>query len=413
MESISMRLHRYIEERMVHKAHAREVEARTRAVLIDPFLRDVLDYDPGFPTHVVVENRADVRRGGTGRKADYALMHDDQAVVLIEAKPADEEPTGASEQLSGYLHATRSARFGICTNGLRYHFYKLDGADRRFMEPQSFFEVDLERGDVASDSEVADLLSMFVRGQFNPERIETWANERKLREPIRSKVRDLLTDPPNALVKVVMDGVDPNVGRGQVGRFRPIVQEVTREFLERARTPVSPATTIASGHASTTSSSSASPQDEQIVSLREQGLSFTAIGERVGLPHYAVRNALIRLGKHVNTPRMQEGNTPTQGEPSAAGIRAAQIGGGEISILFPHQRTEYQATLQPDGGVRLNDNSVHTPSGAIKKLTGLPRNGWDVWEYRDEQSGERRSIGSLPNAADLREKSKQYRGGRS
>ncbi len=48
------------------------------------------------------------------------------------------------------------------------------------------------------------------------------------------------------------------------------------------------------------------PLDEQIISLRREGLSFRAIGAKVGMRHSAVRNALIRLGEHTNTAASEE-----------------------------------------------------------------------------------------------------------
>lgn len=47
-------------------------------------------------------------------------------------------------------------------------------------------------------------------------------------------------------------------------------------------------------------------QDERMVSLRGEGLSFADIGAEVGLPPYVVRRRLIRLGGHISTPRRRD-----------------------------------------------------------------------------------------------------------
>lgn len=99
---------------------------------------------------------------------------------------------------------------------------------------------------------------------------------------------------------------------------------------------------------------------------------------------------------------------PSRASPSSGAVAGVTPQG--IPIRWEHQSTVYQATLQPDGGIRLVDGSVNTPSGAVKKLAEVSRNGWDVWEYQDEQTGQWRAIGSLPNASDLRQFSKRYRG---
>ena len=227
MNVISERIRRHIETRVgVHTAYAREGEARTRIALIDPFLRDVLNYDPSIPTQVVVENIADVRGRGTRNKADYALMQNGQPLVIVEAKSADGSLAGAVEQLNGYLHGTRSARFGICTNGLGYHFYKLD-SDKRYMETEPFFTVDLQRGNPAEDSDVAHLLAMFAREDFNPDGIEKWADLRNRRTAIKSRLQEELTNPSDGMVKLLVGKVD----KAELRESQSIVQEVARDFL--------------------------------------------------------------------------------------------------------------------------------------------------------------------------------------
>ncbi len=275
MNGISERIRRHIETRVgVHTAYAREGEARTRIALIDPFLRDVLNYDPSIPTQVVVENIADVRGRGTRNKADYALMQNGQPLVVVEAKSADSSLAGAVEQLNGYLHGTRSARFGICTNGLGYHFYKLD-TDKRYMETEPFFTVDLQRGNPAEDSDVAHLLAMFAREDFNPEGIEKWADLRNRRTAIKSRLQEELTNPSDGLVSLLMDKV--GAGSDQLDYYTPIVHEVARDFLGLpSPQPQRPATPAAGAPSASTPSAQINA-GEVPVRWKYKGAEYNAV----------------------------------------------------------------------------------------------------------------------------------------
>ena len=347
MNGISERIRRHIETRVgVHTAYAREGEARTRIALIDPFLRDVLNYDPSIPTQVVVENIADVRGRGTRNKADYALMQNGQPLVIVEAKSADGSLAGAVEQLNGYLHGTRSARFGICTNGLGYHFYKLD-SDKRYMETEPFFTVDLQRGNPAEDSDVAHLLAMFAREDFNPEGIEKWADLRNRRTAIKSRLQEELTNPSDGMVRLLVGKVD----KAELRESQSIVQEVARDFL---------------------------------------GLSLTAPDRTQGLASSASPPAGYALHRQPTSPA-SDGDS--QGIP--------------IRTTIPGQPNQYYHGRLLEGGqgrVRLSEGSeFDNPSAARRHLVPIHKrypNGWTRWKYFDQQDQRHQPIGRLRGLSD-------------
>ena len=96
--------------------HPIETEQATKFSSVAPFI-EMLDYDVRDPSEVVPEFTAD---HGTkrGEKVDFALLIDDQPVILIEVKRyganLDEQEFS---QLFRYFSVT-DTRFGILTDGI-------------------------------------------------------------------------------------------------------------------------------------------------------------------------------------------------------------------------------------------------------------------------------------------------------
>ena len=59
-------------------------EATTKNFLIAPYLHEILGYNPFNPDHCVPEYSADIK--GAGDKVDYALLHNGQPIIIVEAK---------------------------------------------------------------------------------------------------------------------------------------------------------------------------------------------------------------------------------------------------------------------------------------------------------------------------------------
>ena len=50
------------------------------------------------------------------------------------------------------------------------------------------------------------------------------------------------------------------------------------------------------------------------------------------------------------------------------------------NLVFTYKGVPRHATILASGEVKLEDGTIHhSPSGAAKKITGRPMNGWDVW----------------------------------
>ncbi len=100
-------------------------EEQTKISLINPYI-ELLGYDVRNPRAVRLEYFADVP-GGRGEKIDYAIMRDDEPVILVEAKSTNVTlQDKSSVQLARYFMATPSAQLAIHTNGIMYYWYAAD-----------------------------------------------------------------------------------------------------------------------------------------------------------------------------------------------------------------------------------------------------------------------------------------------
>lgn len=96
-----------------------KTEEATKQSLIMPFFQS-LGYDVFNPLEFVPEFTADVGIK-KGEKVDYAILKDNEPIILIEAKPCSDDLSKHDSQLFRYFGTTK-ARFAILTNGIIYKF---------------------------------------------------------------------------------------------------------------------------------------------------------------------------------------------------------------------------------------------------------------------------------------------------
>ena len=211
-------------------------EQDTKSVLVVPFIRDVLEFDPENARRVRREYAADFR-GRKLEKVDYALFtsqgsNDDRGnpVVVIEAKKLSTHlDSTVSDQLAGYFFATDSAPIGICTNGARYLFFSdLDNLNK--MDTQPFLDLDLRD---LQPSSVKDLDSLVGSG-FEPSRVRDIAGRIRNRQSIRSKLRGLLLEPPDDFVRLMMQHTISERSRStrRLREFKEDIQHAMAELFQ-------------------------------------------------------------------------------------------------------------------------------------------------------------------------------------
>ncbi|GAA2980945.1 type I restriction endonuclease [Actinokineospora diospyrosa] len=208
-----------------HKASI-ETEEATKNAFVMPFISLVLGYDVFNPAEVIPEFTADV---GTkkGEKIDYALVHNGQVQVLVEAKKVNDPlRVEHASQLFRYFSVT-NARIAILTNGEVYQFYTdLDAPNR--MDAKPFLVLDFSDVDTTLLPELAKL----SKESFDLDSVISAAGELKYIGQIKRVLATEFREPSETWVRYfttkVYDGSFTQKVREQ---FTTLVDKAMRQFL--------------------------------------------------------------------------------------------------------------------------------------------------------------------------------------
>ncbi|RLK59441.1 type I restriction endonuclease [Actinokineospora cianjurensis] len=177
-----------------HKA-AIETEEATKNAFVMPFISGVLGYDVFNPDEVIPEFTADV---GTkrGEKIDYAIVHNGQVQVLVEAKKVNDPlKLEHASQLFRYFSVT-NARIAVLTNGEVYQFYTdLDAPNR--MDAKPFLVLDFSDIDPTLLPELAKL----SKEAFDLDSVISAAGELKYIGQIKRALAAEFREPSEAWVR--------------------------------------------------------------------------------------------------------------------------------------------------------------------------------------------------------------------
>ena len=200
-------------------------EEATKTSLIMPFF-SMLGYDVFNPTEFIPEFTADVGIK-KGEKVDYAIVFNDEPVILIEAKSISEKLEKHDSQLFRYFGTTR-AKFAILTNGLTYKFFTdLDEPNK--MDASPFLEIDLSD---LSDNDISEL-KKFEKENFDVNKIVSAASDLKYYGMIKKLLKDEFLNPTDDFIKFVLsNGIyEGRLMQNVIERFRPIVKKSISQYL--------------------------------------------------------------------------------------------------------------------------------------------------------------------------------------
>lgn len=192
-------------------------EEAAKMAFVAPLI-NLLGYDIFNPTEVVPEYVCDV---GTkkGEKVDYALMLNDEPVILIECKglgsPLSVE---SASQLYRYFSVTK-ARIAIITDGIRYRLFSdLDEPNK--MDAKPFLEFS-----VLDDQETfAAELKKLSKQSFNLDTVLDSAKELKYTREIKKILFHELQSPSEEMVRLI-------AGRIYLGvKNQKVIQQFTDLF---------------------------------------------------------------------------------------------------------------------------------------------------------------------------------------
>ncbi|MDP4270937.1 MAG: type I restriction enzyme HsdR N-terminal domain-containing protein [Bacteroidota bacterium] len=180
-----------------------QTEEATKNAFIMPFISS-LGYDVFNPLEVVPEYTCDI---GTkkGEKIDYAILKDDEPIILIECKHWMQDLNLHDNQLLRYFHVSK-AKFGILTNGIIFKFYT-DLETPNKMDEKPFLEINI------SDLREVQIeeIKKFHKSYFDINNIISSASELKYTSALKTLIASEFQSPSPELVRLlskqVYDGV--------------------------------------------------------------------------------------------------------------------------------------------------------------------------------------------------------------
>lgn len=200
-------------------------EEATKTSIIMPFFQ-ILGYDVFNPNEFIPEYIADVgiKRG---EKVDYAIVLNNEVVILIEAKSINENLNKHDSQLFRYF-GTSAAKFAILTNGIIYKFYT-DLEKDNVMDTTPFLEINLES---ISNQDINEL-KKFQKDSFNMDVIINSASELKYSNKIRNVIKEEFNNPSDEFVKVILnhgvyDGIKTQI---IINKYRNILKKSLNNYI--------------------------------------------------------------------------------------------------------------------------------------------------------------------------------------
>lgn len=170
-----------------------QTEEATKHSFVMPFI-SLLGYDIFDPTVVVPEFTADIGKK-KGEKVDYAIIQDNQPLILIEVKHHLENLDKHSPQLERYYTVTES-KFGILTNGIEYRFFS-DMDKQNKMDTNPFLVINLLD---LKDREIKEL-ERFTKENLDVDKILNMANKQKYITQIKQVFKKESIEPSDELAK--------------------------------------------------------------------------------------------------------------------------------------------------------------------------------------------------------------------
>lgn len=201
-----------------------QTEEATKNALVMPFIQ-ILGYDVFNPFEVCPEYTADLGIK-KGEKVDYAIIKNDEPVILIECKSITEKLDPHTTQLFRYFH-TSKAKFGLLTNGVNYKFYT-DLNESNKMDEVPFLEFDITS--IKEQSLIA--LKNFHKSYFDINTIFNSASELKYSNEIKRIMANELNEPSPNFVKFFISQIYSGKATERVvAQFSEIVKKSINQMI--------------------------------------------------------------------------------------------------------------------------------------------------------------------------------------
>ena len=252
-----------------------KTEEATKQSLIMPFFQS-LGYDVFNPLEFVPEFTADVGIK-KGEKVDYAILKDNEPIILIEAKPCSDDLSKHDSQLFRYFGTTK-ARFAILTNGIIYKFFS-DLDQPNVMDKKPFYILDMEN---LSEQSIT-YVEKFIKANLDIDNILNTASDLKYLNLTKIAFKELMENPSDEFIRLLLNtGIYDGVKKQKViDKFKPIAKRAMNQFVnEKLSTKFKETLT-----------SSENEKDDSIEEIKEENKIVTTIDE---LNSYAIVKSILR-----------------------------------------------------------------------------------------------------------------------
>ncbi len=204
-------------------------EEATKTALIMPFLV-LLGYDVFNPDEILPEYVCDVA-GKKGEKIDYAILHDGEPIILVEAKRAGMKLQKQQQgQLFRYF-STSHCRIAVLTNGITYNFYS-DINSPNVMDDDPFLSFNV----LEDDEELfVSSLEQFCKERFSIKEILSKAVFLKYVKVVEQTLKQDLANPSDELVKYFLSRPEIKTGARittqMIDKHRSATSEAMRKVM--------------------------------------------------------------------------------------------------------------------------------------------------------------------------------------
>lgn len=196
-------------------------EEATKHSFIMPFI-SALGYDVFDPTVVVPEFTADISKK-KNEKVDYAIMCNNEPLILIEAKTHTENLNEHATQLERYFTVTET-RFALLTNGIEYRFFT-DLEKPNKMDSVPFFTFNMLN---LKDRDFREL-EKFRSANFDINKILASAESKKYVSGIKNIFKEEVKEPSEEFIRIFATKL----------ATKPLRQNILEEFKSYVRTAFS------------------------------------------------------------------------------------------------------------------------------------------------------------------------------
>ncbi|WP_417032621.1 type I restriction endonuclease [Barnesiella intestinihominis] len=207
-----------IVEKIAKQKDSIATEEATKTSFVMPVIA-ALGYDVFNPFEVVPEMDCDLVKR-KGEKIDYAIMKDENPILLIECKHCKQNLNLHDTQLQRYFVASK-ARFGVLTNGIEYRFYT-DLEKVNIMDEKPFLVVNMLD---LSDNDI-EQLKKFHKSYYNEQDILSTAQELQITIQVKEMLNRNFQMPDDEFTRYFVRNLnDGKYTAKLVDQYRPIVKK--------------------------------------------------------------------------------------------------------------------------------------------------------------------------------------------